>query len=139
MSNATNALESDIGHALFLNQPLQATQWSVRLFTTAPDDAGANGVEVPAGANGYTPVRHDPGAGRWIKADAQDANGRTVFSNNTPVQFPTATAPWGTAVAFGLADQSGNLKFVASLAQAKVINSGDVPVFLAGELQVAIG
>jgi hypothetical protein len=139
MSSATNALESEIGNALFLGQALQATQWSVHLFTTPPDDAGANGVEVPAGANGYAPVRHDPGADHWVKAGAQDANGRTVFSNNTPVQFPAAVSGWGQVVAFGLSDQSGALKVVAPLTTAKTINAGDVPTFLAGELQVAIG
>ena len=139
MSNATNALESAIGSALFLGATLGNTQLSVKLFTTQPDDAGANGVEVPAGANGYAPVRHDPGADRWVKAGAQDANGRTVFSNNVPVQFPAAVSGWGQVVAFGLVNESGILQVVAPLAAAKTVNTGDVPVFLAGELQVAIG
>lgn len=81
MSNATDVLEAAIGSALFLAQPLVITQWTVHLFSTAPNDAGLNGVEIPAGANGYQPVRHDPGPERWIKGTAQDGSGNTVFRN----------------------------------------------------------
>ncbi len=139
MSHATDALETAIGNALFLGQPLNTTQWTVHLFSAAPNDAGLNGVEIPAGANGYQPVRHDPGADRWIKGAMQDASGNTVFRNNVPVQFPTAVSAWPTVVAFGLKDQTGQLSFIAPLTAAKAVAAGDAPVFLAGELEIAIG
>ena len=139
MSNATDYLESAIGSALFLGQPFNPTQWTVHLFSTSPNDTGTGGVEIPAGANGYQPVRHDPGPERWIKATAQDAGGNTVFRNNVAVQFPTAVSAWPTIVAFGLKDQAGQLCFAAHLTRTKTIAAGDAPVFLAGELEIAIG
>ena len=139
MSNATDILETAVGNALFMAQPLLITQWTVHLFSTAPNEAGLNGVEIPAGANGYQPVRHDPGPERWIKATAQDASGNTVFRNSVPVQFPSAVSNWPTVVAFGLKDQAGQLCFVENLTSSKAVAAGDAPVFLAGELEIAIG
>ena len=139
MSNATDVLETAIGNALFLAQPLLITQWTVHLFSAAPNDAGLNGVEIPAGANGYQPVRHDPGPERWIKGTAQDGSGNTVFRNLVPVQFPTAVSAWPTVVAFGVKNQTGQLGYVALLTAARVIALGDAPVFLAGELEFPIG
>ena len=139
MSNATDFLETAIGSALFLGQPLLATELTVHLYSTNPNDAGLNGVEIPAGANGYQPVRHDPGAERWLKGATQDASGNTVFRNNVPVQFPTAVSVWPTVVGYGLKNQAGQLLFVAPLTANKVVAAGDAPVFLAGELEIAIG
>lgn len=139
MSNATDFLETAIGNALFLGEPLNITALTVHLFSTAPNEAGINGVEITAGANGYQPVQFNPGADRWIKANAQDASGNIVFRNNVAVQFPTAVSNWPTAVAFGLKDQAGQLCFVAPLTLSKTVAAGDAPLFLAGELEMVIG
>ena len=139
MSNATDYLENALGSALFLGQTFNPTQWTVHLYSTAPNDAGLNGVEILAGANGYQPVRHDPGPERWMKATAQDASGNTLFRNNVAVQFPTTISAWPTIVAFGLKDQAGQLCFAANLTSSKAVAPGDAPVFLAGELEIAIG
>jgi hypothetical protein len=139
MSHATDTLESAVGNALFLGQPLAITELTVHLFSTAPNDAGLNGIEIVAGANGYQPVQHNPGAGNWIKGATQDASGNTVFRNNIPVQFPTAISAWPTVVSYGLKNQAGQLIFVAPLTTSKAVAIGDAPVFLAGELEIAIG
>ena len=140
MSNATNALESAIGSALFLSQPLVTpTQWTVHLYAVAPNEDGTGGTEITAGANGYQPVRHDPGADRWVKVGTQDGSGNTLFRNSVNVTFPTAISAWGNVYAFGLKDQTGTLQFVAPLTTSKTIAIGDAPVFLAGELEIAIG
>jgi hypothetical protein len=139
MSHATDLLETAVGNALFLGQPLNITELTVHLFSTAPNEAGTGGVEIPAGANGYQPVSFHPGADRWMKAATQDASGNTVFRNNSAVQFPTAVSAWPTVVAFGLKDQTGQLLFVAALTASKTVAIGDAPVFLAGELEIAIG
>ena len=100
MSNATHALESAIGSALFLSQPLVTpTQWTVHLYVVAPNEDGTGGTEITAGANGYQPVRHDPGADRWVKVGTQDGSGNTLFRNSTnvalmqaiPITSPTIT------------------------------------------------
>ncbi|MFZ4790829.1 MAG: phage tail fiber protein [Candidatus Competibacteraceae bacterium] len=139
MSNATDFLETAVGNALFLGQPLSVTELTVHLYSTAPNDAGLNGVEIPAGANGYQPVPFNPGADHWIKGATQDTNGNTVFRNNSAVQFPTSISAWPTIVAFGLKSQTGQLLFVAALTTSKTVAIGDAPVFLAGELEIAIG
>lgn len=138
MSSATNALESAIGSALFLSQPLVTpTQWTVHLYNVAPNEDGAGGTELSGGS--YAPVRHDPGSERWVKVGTQDGSGNTLFRNATAVAFPTATAAWGNVYAFGLKDQSGILQFVAQLTASKTVAIGDAPTFLAGELEIAIG
>jgi hypothetical protein len=139
MSNATDYLETAIGNALFLGQPLAITELTVHLYSSAPNDAGIGGLEIPAGANGYQPVTHLPGAGNWMKAGTQDTSGNTVFRNNLPVQFPTAISAWPTVIAFGLKNQTGQLIFIANLTASKAVAIGDAPVFLAGELEIAIG
>ena len=140
MSNATHALESAIGSALFLSQPLVTpTQWTVHLYSVAPNEDGTGGTEITAGANGYQPVRHDPGADRWVKVGTQDGSGNTLFRNSTNVAFPTAISAWGTINAFGLKNQDSQLLFVAPLTAAKAVGIGDTPTFLAGELEIAIG
>jgi hypothetical protein len=140
MSHATDTLETAIGNALFLGQPFPViTQWTVHLFTVKPNDAGAGGTEVPAGANGYQPLRHDPGATNWVKAASQDAQGNTVYQNSAPVQFPTAVSAWGWINSFGLKNQNGDLLYVAHLTTPKQVTAGEAPVFLPGELQFTLG
>ncbi len=55
------------------------------------------------------------------------------------MQFPTAINNWPTIIAFGLKDQLGQLLFYGNLTAQKNIATGDAPVFLAGELEIAIG
>jgi hypothetical protein len=134
--NATDSLEASIGAALFLGQPLAIAQWHLHLYTAAPTDDGLGGTEVTG--TGYAPVRCDPGAARWAK-DVAQVNGYTVFRNLAPVEYPTATAPWGTVVAVVLKDQDGAIRFVNTLTTPKLVAQGNVPVFLAGELEFHIG
>jgi hypothetical protein len=75
----------------------------VALFTAAPTDAGG-GTEVSGGS--YARVAT---SGTTWNAAAGSAPAST--SNANSITFPTATADWGTVVAFGLFDAStsGNL------------------------------
>ncbi len=134
--NATDSLESAIGAALFLNQPLAIAQWNVHLYSAAPSDDGLGGSEI-TGAS-YAPVRCDPGAERWAK-DANQTSGATVFRNLTPIQFPTATTAWPSITTVVLKDQDGTARLVVPLTTPKPVAPGDVPVFLAGELEIHIG
>ena len=134
--NATDSLEASIGAALFLGQPLAIAQWQVHLYSAAPTDDGLGGTEINGAS--YAPVRCDPGAERWAK-DANQTSGATVFRNLAPIQFPTATTPWGTVTAVVLKDQDGIARFVTTLTTAKPVAQGDIPVFLAGELEFHIG
>ena len=138
--HATNYAESAIGSALFLNQALPSiTEWHVALFTAMPDpESGSGGTEVSTSSTGYARQALNPGV-NWDKRPDQDVDGRTVFYNAVAVQFPAALMNWGTVTHFGLIDQSGNRWMVAPLTQSKIVSIGDAPVFLAGELEIAIG
>lgn len=85
----------------------------VALFTTAPTlDDGTSAVEVTGG--GYARVATTTGtSGTW--GAASTGTDPTTISNSgsggAVITFPTATASWGTVVAFGLYDAAtgGNL------------------------------
>ena len=80
MSNATDFLEAAVGNALFLAQPLLITQWTVHLFSTAPNDAGLNGVEIPAGAKAH----HDEAEALM---EMSDSNALNSFMGKSPEQI----------------------------------------------------
>jgi hypothetical protein len=78
----------------------------VALYTTAPtDDTGAGAVEVSGG--GYARVA--TASATWNAAST--GTDPTTLANAQAITFATASANWGTVVAFGLYDASsaGNL------------------------------
>lgn len=102
---------------------------NVALYTAAPTDAGG-GTEVSGGS--YARVAITNNATNWPAA----ASGSK--SNGTTITFPTATADWGTVVAFGLWDAAsgGNLLYWGTLSASKVINSGNTASFAVGALTI---
>jgi len=103
----------------------------VALFTAAPSDTGG-GTEVSGGSYARVAVTNNatnfPAASGGAKA------------NGTAVTFPTATASWGTVVAFGIFDASsgGNLLAWATLTTNKTIGSGDTASFPVGDIDVTL-
>ena len=61
-------------------------------------------------------------------------------TNSSAVEYPTATASYGTVVAVGIFDAStsGNLLAYASLTANKTVASGDVFRFNAGEVDITL-
>ncbi|NJM13314.1 MAG: hypothetical protein HC889_16870 [Synechococcaceae cyanobacterium SM1_2_3] len=136
--SATNFMEAAVGDALFLAQPFPTvTAWNVCLYSQTPNEANTLGNEIIG--NGYAPVSHNPGGGRWIRDAAQSTLNETVYRNGVAVQFPIATADWPNSVGFGLKNQNGDLCFATALSAPKPIKSGEQAVFLAGELEIKIG
>lgn len=130
--SATPALQQRIGAALFLGSPLHLTELTVALRT-------ADDHEVPYdGYNGYQRAHADPGNTQWA---ATEADGKTRFSNLTPILFPAPTGNWGTVTACSLHDPGTNDRLATlTLDPPRVIENGDnPPVFLAGELVFVIG
>jgi hypothetical protein len=76
----------------------------VALFTAAGTDAGTGFTEVVGGSY----ARKVTAAADWNSATG---SGPSVISNANTLTFATATADWGTVVAFGLYDaiSAGNL------------------------------
>lgn len=96
----------------------------VALFTTAPTDS-TSGTEVSGGS--YARVS---GASKF----ATPASGSV--SNNATITFPTATANWGTVVAFAVmsASSGGSILYWGDLTTSRAIVSGDTPSFAASSL-----
>lgn len=129
MSAFTNYTEAKILNRL-LNAQADAN-WAqiasvyVGLFTAAPSDAGG-GTEVATGS--YARVTVTAG---WTVSSIGHAQ------NTSDVTFPTASANWGTVTHFGVFDAStaGNLLMWGALTENRVVNTGSIVKFLAGELQ----
>jgi hypothetical protein len=106
---AEGILQHITGYSAIFTEPTAY----IALFTTAPtDDTGTGVVEVSGGA--YARVATTQGsAGTW--GAASTATDPTTISNSgtgtAAITFPTATANWGTVVAFGMYDAAtgGNL------------------------------
>jgi hypothetical protein len=100
----------------------------VALYTVAPTDTGG-GTEVSGG--GYV---------RKSGAFTVSGTNPTTASNTSAIEYPTATADYGTVVAVGIFDasSSGNLLAYANLTSSKVVSSGDVFRFNASDLDITL-
>jgi hypothetical protein len=96
----------------------------VALFTVAPSDASA-GTEVTGGS--YARV---DSKGKWAVPAAGSV------SNNAVITYPTASADWGTVVAFALmtALSGGSQTMWGTLTASKAVNNGDTASFASGAL-----
>lgn len=104
------------------------TSWFVALYTVAPGEGGG-GTEVSGGS--YA---------RQAATFTVSGTAPTEATNSVAVEFPTATASWGTVVAAAIFDAStsGNMLLFADLTTPKAIDSGDVLRFNAGSLDVTL-
>ncbi len=98
----------------------------VGLYTTDPTDANT-GTEVSGGSYARTAVTF-----------AAPSNG--VTTNNAAVEFPQATASWGTVAYIGILDNSsgGNLLYHTALDTSKTIDTGDIFKIATGSLSVQL-
>jgi len=97
----------------------------VALFTADPGD-GDSGTEVSGG--GYT------------RQTVTFTTSGATTSNDSAVEYATATANYGTVSHIGIYDASsaGNLLAHASLTSAKTIETGDVFRIPAGDLDITL-
>jgi hypothetical protein len=98
----------------------------VGLFTSDPTDAGS-GTEVSGGSYARTSVTF-----------GAPSNG--VTTNSGAVEFPQATASWGTVGWIGIHDAatSGNLLYHTALDTSKTIDNGDIFKIAIGSLSVTL-
>lgn len=104
------------------------TTWYVALYTVAPGEGGG-GTEVSGGSYARQAVT-------WTVSGTAP----TEASNSAAVEFPTASASWGTVVAAGIFDavSSGNLIAFSNLDTSKAIDTGDVLRFNTGSLDITL-
>lgn len=98
----------------------------VGLFTAAPSDSGG-GTEVTGGSYAR------------VATGAFSATSGTA-DNDADIEFPEATASWGTITHFGIFDavSGGNLLVHGALDASVAIATGDVFRFNAGDLDVSL-
>ena len=119
-------LENKVQDHVFSNNEYTApTTLYLALFTTATADDGT-GTEVTGGSYAR-------------QAIAFTTTGDTS-SNTANVEFPTATASWGTVTHAAIYDavSGGNMLTHGALTDSKVISSGDVFRVNAGELDITL-
>lgn len=130
MAGKSDYLESKVlDHILGLTTYTPPANVYVALFTAAPTDAGTGGSEVTGGSYARATVVNNttnfPNAVAGVK------------SNGVAIDFPAATAPWGTVVAVGIYDAlvSGNLLYWTTLPASRTVNIGDIVGFAINQLQ----
>ena len=103
------------------------TAWYLALFTSNPAD-DASGTEVSTSGTAYA-----------RQSAAFTVSGDTA-SNSAAIEFPTATASFGTVshVAVFDAASGGNLIAYAALTSSKAIDTGDVFRVPSGDLDITL-
>jgi len=122
----SNTYETHVLQYTFTNTAVtRPTAWYLGLFTAAPGEAGG-GTEVSGGSY----VR---------EAVTFSVTGDTA-TNTAAVEWPVATATWGTITHIAVYDAStgGNQIAYAALTNAKTIASGDVLRVPAGDLDITL-
>ena len=122
----SNYLETKVLEHVFANTAYTSpTTVYVALFTTSPAEDGS-GTEVSGG--GYA-----------RQAGSFSVSGNTA-TTTAAVEYPTATADYGTVTHVGIYDAStaGNLLAYAALTASKNISSGDVFRIPTGDLDITL-
>lgn len=122
----SNYLENKILLHVFGATPYTApATLYVALFTSDPGEDGT-GTEVSGGS--------------YARQTATFTVSGNLASNTAAVEFPTATASWGTITYAAVYDAAtgGNLLGSGGLATSKTISSGDVFRIPAGDLDITL-
>jgi hypothetical protein len=127
MAEMSNYLEDALINATLRNTSYTspATVY-VGLYLTDPTDANT-GTEVSGGSYARTAVTF-----------GAPSNGASL--NDAAVEFPQATASWGTVAYIGILDAStsGNLMYHTALDTSKTIDTGDIFKIAIGSLSVTL-
>jgi len=124
----SNSAETLVLNWLFTaGSATRPTSWYLALFTSNPDE-DASGTEVSTSGTAYA-----------RQSVAFTVSGNTA-SNSAAIEFPTATASYGTVTHVGVFDAStaGNLIAYAALTTSKAIDTGDVMRVPAGDLDITL-
>lgn len=124
----SNTFETTVLTWLLTNSAAtRPTAWYVALFTSNPAE-DASGTEVSTTGTAYA-----------RQSVTFSVSGNTA-SNTAAIEFPTATASYGTVTHVGVYDAStaGNLIAYAALTTSKAIDTGDVMRLPANDLDVTM-
>lgn len=122
----SNYLEQKVLEHVFDNTAYTSpTTVYVGLFTTDPTDAGS-GTEISGGS--------------YARQSASFTVSGNTATTDAAIEFPTATASWGSITHIGIFDAltTGNLLAHSSLTAAKTIESGDVFRIPSGDIDITL-
>ena len=126
MAGFSDYLENKVvGHVFGGSAYTAPSTLYVALYTSAPSDTGG-GTEVSGGA--------------YARQTAAFTVTADTASNTSAIEYPTATANYGTVVAVGVFDasSSGNLLAYGNLTTSKTVSTGDVFRFNAGAIDITV-
>ena len=138
MAALTNYTENNLINALFRTAAfIKPTTLYVGLITAVTNGETGSVTEVLATATGYARVARAVVDANWVDSTALN-DGTT--SNVAVIQFPAATADWGTVTHFGIwnAATAGDLLIYAPLNPSRTITNGTTPSFGANALTFQI-
>ena len=124
----SNTFETHTLNYLFTTTSVtRPTAWYIALFTSNPAE-DASGTEVSTSGTAYA-----------RQSATFTVSGNTA-SNSAAIEFPTATASYGTVTHIGVFDaaSAGNLIAYAELTTSKAIDTGDVLRLPANDLDITI-
>lgn len=124
----SNTFETHVLNYVFTATSVtRPTAWYIALFTSNPAE-DASGTEVSASGTAYA---------RQTVAFTVSGN---LATNSAAVEFPTATASFGTVTHIGVftASTSGTLIAYSALSASKSISTGDVFRVPAGDLDITL-
>jgi hypothetical protein len=124
----SNTFETHVLNYVFTATSVtRPTAWYLALFTSDPAE-DASGTEVSTSGTAYA-----------RQSAAFTVSGNTA-SNSAAIEFPTATASYGTVSHVGVFDAStsGNLIAYAALSSSKAIDTGDVFRVPSGDLDITL-
>jgi hypothetical protein len=122
----SNTYETNVLTWTFTNTAVtRPTAWYLGLFTTAPGEAGG-GTEVSGGS--------------YARQSVTFSVSGNLATNTAALEFPVATADWGTITHVAVYDASsgGNQIAYAALSTSKTIATGDVLRVPAGDLDITL-
>ena len=124
----SNTFETHVLNYVFTTTSVtRPTAWYLALFTSNPAE-DASGTEVSTTGTAYA------------RQSATFTVSGDTASNSAAIEFPTATASYGTVTHVGVFDASsaGNLIAYAALTTSKAIDTGDVLRLPANDLDVTM-
>lgn len=124
----SNYLETELLDHVFANNAYTSpTTVYVSLHTANPDEDGS-GTEVSTSGTAYA-----------RQSGAFTVSGNTA-TTSAAIEYPTATAGYGTVTHIGIWDASsaGNMLAYAALTASKTIASGDVFRIPAGDIDITL-
>lgn len=124
----SNTYETHVLNYVFTTTSVtRPTAWYLALFTSNPAE-DASGTEVTTTGTAYA-----------RQSATFTVSGNTA-SNSAAIEFPTATASYGTVTHVGVytASSGGDLIAYAALSTSKAIDTGDVFRVPSGDLDVTL-